>query len=318
MALPTSRDVHVDTLLTNVSIAYRNKNYIADQMFPLLPVMKRSDIVPKFDQSHWFRDQARLRAPGTRSARGGFSIDSTDTYYAKRYSFGVEIDDDTRDNADSVWALDENATNLATDMIQLRREVSLAGSHFTTGVWGNDDTGGVDFTVWSNYSTSSPLVNLSDYQDEVEGRIALEANSVAMGKQVWQKLKWHPDLLDSIKYTERGVITEQLFASLTGFSKVLIGRALYTTTAEGTAESSVAYSRVWGKNVLIYFAPDSPSLMTPSAGYCFTWQRVPSSIQYMVRHRDDEAEKDIFECNSYFVHKTTAARAGTFLSGAVA
>lgn len=318
MAIATSRDLHVDSLLTNVSVAYRNKNYVADQVFPILPVQKRSDIVPKFDQSHWFRDSARMRAPGTRSARGGFAVDSSYTYYAKRYSFGVEIDDDTRDNADSVWRLEENATNLATDIVQLRREVSLAGSHFTTGVWGNDDAGGVDFTQWSNYSTSTPLVNLSDYQDEVEGRIGIEANAVLFGKQVWQKLKWHPDLLDSIKYTERGVITEQLFASLTGFSKVLIGRALYTTSPEGTAEASVTYTRVWGKSALVYYVPDAPSLMTPAAGYCFTWQRVPDSIQYVLRHRDDEAEKDIIEANSYFVHKTTAARAGTFLSTVVA
>ena len=88
MTTPTSRDLHVDGLLTNVSIAYKNDTYIADQIFPVVPVMKQSDIVPKYDQSHWFRNGAVIRAPGTASVRGGFTVDTTDTYFANRYSYG--------------------------------------------------------------------------------------------------------------------------------------------------------------------------------------------------------------------------------------
>lgn len=314
----TQRDVHVDIPLTEVSIAYRNRRYIADQVFPILSVQKRSDIVPKFDQSPWFRDQAQMRAPGTRSQRGSFTTNVTDTYYCERYSFGVELADEVRDNADSVWNLEVNATNLATDMIQIRRERALAAKVFKTTVWDADKTGGSDFTQWSNYANSTPLMDLSTYQDEVEGKIAVEANTLVIGKQVWQKLRWHPDLIDTIKHVERGIITEQIFAALTGFEKVLIGRALYTDSPEGTAEASVTYSRIWGKHALVMYVPASPSLMEPAAGYCFTWARVPNSIQYMVRHRDEQAEIEIFECNSYFDHKVTSTKAGIFLAGAVA
>lgn len=318
--MPTPRDVHVDAPLTNALIGYRNTRFIADEVFPIVGVQKRSDIVPSYDQSPWFRRpgvQAVLRGPGSRSKRGSFTVNTSDTYYCNRYSFGVELDDDTRDNADSVWRLEERSSQLAMDMVYLERELALASEIFTTSVWGDDETGGVDFTVFSNYSTSQPLVVLSGYQDEVEGRIALEANAMLMGKEVWQQLKWHPDILDSIKYTERGLVTEDIFKSLTGFSKLLIGRAIYTTSPEGTAEASVTYSRIWGKHALVFYVAPSPSLMDPSAGYTFTWERVPGSLQYMVRHRDDEAEKDIFEANSYFDHKVTVANAGTFLSGAV-
>lgn len=43
MARPTARDVHIDGPLTGVSIAYRNEEYIADQVFPVVPVTKISD-----------------------------------------------------------------------------------------------------------------------------------------------------------------------------------------------------------------------------------------------------------------------------------
>ena len=70
---PTPRDLHVDQLLTQISIAFKNPSYIADQMFPMVPVRKQSDKIPKYDQSFWFRDQAVIRAPGTKSTGGSLS-----------------------------------------------------------------------------------------------------------------------------------------------------------------------------------------------------------------------------------------------------
>jgi hypothetical protein len=40
----TLRDAHVDALMTNISIAYRNANYIGEQIFPRVPVQKKSDV----------------------------------------------------------------------------------------------------------------------------------------------------------------------------------------------------------------------------------------------------------------------------------
>lgn len=314
--MPTPRDLHVDSLLTNVSIAYKNPMYIADRVFPVLPVNKQSDILPTYDQSHWFRDDAKIRAPRTRSEGGGWTV-GTDNYFALRYSYRAEVGDEERDNADSVWNLEQDAVEFATDKIAMRRERALATKIMTTGLWGNDDAGGTDFTRWSDYAASTPLLNATNYMDEVELRIGREANTLVIGKPVWNILRWHPDLLDAVKWTQRGVLTEDLVASLLGVERLLIGRALVTTTPEGTAEASVVYSRIWGKVALFLYVPPRAGLKQPAAGYTFTWARVPSSVQYVVRYRDDERETDIFEANTYFDHKITAGRAGTYLSDVV-
>ena len=314
---PTSRDLHVDSLLTNIAIGYTNQSYIADRIFPIVPVNKQSDIIPAYDQSHWFRDEARLRAPATKSEGGGWSV-TTDTYYAHRYSYRVEVPDEVRDNADDTWNLDSDATEFAMDKIGMRKEVAFATDFFTTTVWGDDLVGGTDFTQWSDYATSLPFVDLLAYQDEVEQRIGREANTIVMGKSVWNQLKWHPDLIETIKYTERGIATEELFMAATGFGRVLVGRAIMTTDPEGVAEDSITYSRIWGKHALIMYVPAAPSLLNPAAGYTFTWRRVPNSLAYVLRHRDAEREVDIVEGNTYFDQKVTAKRAGTFLSNVVA
>jgi hypothetical protein len=315
MAEVTSRDVHVDMLLTNMSIGYKNDLYIADSIAPIVPVRRQSDIIPRYDQSHWFRNQAQIRAPGTLSERGGFTVDNTMTYYCPRYSFGFEIPDEVRDNTDAPYDLDRDGTAFVTDRLMMKREVNWATRYFTTGVWGADVTPSV---LWSTYGTSTPLVDITTYQDAVEGRIARMPNRFVLGKQVMSVLKWHPNIMDTIKYVQRAVVTTDLMASLLDIETVLVGRAIYTTSAEGTPEANVVYQRVWGNDALLLYTPSAPSLMTPAATYTFTWQRVPNSIQYFTRKRNDEREVDILEGNTYFAQHVTSSRAGQFINNPVA
>jgi len=313
----TTRDLHVDALLTNVSIGYSNPAYIADQIFPLVPVVKQSDKYVIYDQSHWFRNEAQLRATGTSSARGGWTY-SNDTFFCDRYSYGAEIADEERDNSDSPFNLDRDSTEFATDKILMQREVAFAAGFFTTGVWTTDVVAGTDFTAWSDYASSSPLTDMATWMDAVEALIGREPNRLTIGKQVWSKLKWHPDLIDTIKYTQAGQVSTELAATLFELERILVGRAIYTTTADGTAEASVSYSRIWGKHALLTYTPANPSVRTPAAGYTFTWNRVPNSMMYIKRMRDEEREVDIIEANGYYDHKKTGANAGKFAQNVVA
>jgi hypothetical protein len=317
---PSSRDLHVDRPLTTISLAYRNAEYIADQIFPVVPVMKQSDKIPKYDQSHWFRNDAKFRAAGEKSHRGGFAVDTSDTYFCERASEGFEVADEQRDNQDAPFDLDRDATEFVTDKVQMKREVNFASNFMTTSVWGTDKDGtaNADFTQFSDYGGSSPLTVFTDYKDTVEGKIAREPNLLVLGKQVYSQLKWHPDLVDTIKYTQKGQLTPDLIAALLEVEKLLIGRAIYTTSVEGTAEASVSYTRVWGKSALMLYTPGRPSLLSPAAGYTFVWERVAKAIQYIKRMRDEEREVDIIEANSYFAQKVTGANGGLYMKAVVA
>lgn len=314
---PTPQDLHVNALLTNLSIGYKNAAYIADQVFPIVPVNKQSDIIPKYNQSFWFRDDAAVRAPGTASIGGGYTVDTSATYFANRYSRRFEIPDELRRNADAPWNLDEDATRFVTDKTMMRREVNFALNMFATGKWATDKVGAVDFTQWSDYAASQPDVDVDAYKDEVEAKIGVEPNKLVVGKQTHIQLKNHPTLVDRIKYTQRAQLTPELIASLLEVEQYLVGRSIYTTAVEGTAEGSVTYTRIWGKNALLAYVPASPSLLTPAAGYTFAWQVVANAIQYIKRMRNEEKEIDIIESNSYFDQKITASNAGLFLSAAV-
>ena len=65
MPKPTARDVHIDRAATNISIAYRNNAYIAEEVFPIVPSDKQSDLYFVFDKGSWFRNRSGPRAPTT-------------------------------------------------------------------------------------------------------------------------------------------------------------------------------------------------------------------------------------------------------------
>jgi hypothetical protein len=320
--MPDTRDVHFDRPLTNVSIGYQNLAYINDGVAPLLPVRKQTDLIPAYDQSHWFRDAAELRAPGTRARAGGFTV-SHDTYYCPRYSYAFHIPDELRDNTDDPYDMDRDGTEFVTDKIAMRREMALATSLFKAGVWGTDVIGGTsggggDFVYFSDYANSDPLVVVDGYTDAMELAIGREPNLIVMGKAVMMKFRWHPVIIDLIKYTQRGVVTEDLLSSLINVPELKIGRAIYTADPEGTAEASVTYSRIWGQHMLMLWRPERPSLMRPSAAYTIVWQRVPRAMQYIRRIRRNEEEVDVIEGNGYFAHKVTAPKAGLFMEQVIA
>ncbi len=320
MASPTLNDLHVDTLLTEVSIAYRNEFYVADQVFPLVSVSKQSDIYPKYDKADWFRDEAQRRAPGEEAKRIGYNVDSTNTYFADGFAIGHDIPDEKRAGADDVYKmnLDRAAVEIVTDKMQLRREVKFFTDFFTTSVWGTDKTGGTDFTYWDTFASSVPIQDIHDGAETILQNTGRKANLFLMGYNVWNELQDHPDFLDRVKYSQMGVMTEDLFARIIGVDRVLVARAIYTTGIE--LSGSESYSFIAGKNALLAYVAPRPSLLTPSAGYTFVWDGGMGGTgpQIISRRRDSARHTDVVEAFGWWDTVAVATDCGYYFSGAVA
>jgi hypothetical protein len=313
LAETSLHDVYYDQWLTTISIGYTNPDYIYSRIAQVVPVSLPTGLIPGYNQSDWFRNTANRRAPGTMSRRGGFTL-TQDTYSVKRDSFGFELPDEVRDATLEPYNMDRDGTLFATDKVQMAQELDFAATLFTTGQW-VDATG---YVQWNDYGASTPLALVTTTLDNIEGRIGREGNVLVIGKQVWNALRWHPDLLDTIKYVQRGVLSEDLVASLFGIDELIIGRGIYTATPEGTAEASVTYNRIWGKHLLALYKPSAPSLITPTAVYNFVWQRVPNANGYVRRFREESRELDVLEANSYHDFHVTSSRSGEFLVNIVA
>jgi len=130
MSRPTPGDVHVNTPLSNISVAYMQdaNSFISHKVFPNIPVLKQSDRYYVYDRGEFNRDEMAERAPGTESAGGSYKLDNTPTYYCTERAFHKDVPDSVRANSDSVLSPDRDATIFCTTKYLIKREVTWASS----------------------------------------------------------------------------------------------------------------------------------------------------------------------------------------------
>ena len=311
MSLPTHNDVHIDQIMTNISIAYRNGYYIADQVFPLVNVKKQSDKYFVFTKGDWFRNTAKKRAPGGRSEGSGFRL-SDGSYYCEEVAEHTLLEDETRDNADSVLNYETNKVNFVTDKILLELEERIEKMCMTTTNWDNYST---PTNLWSDYDNSDPLADIETAIDTIEGISGRLANTMVISNDVWKKLKHHPQLLDRMPVTGLRSATIDILKALTGIDKILIGRSLVNTAVEGQATD--VFARIWSKDVWVGHVAAAPALDTPSAGYTFVWPR-DGQIRGVRRWRDEDHHSDKIEAFMCYDDKVTGSDLGYVLDAVIA
>lgn len=316
MPQPTQNQVHVDAILTNISVAYMQKaeNFIASKIFPIVPVEKQSDKFFKYTKNDWFRDEAQRRADATESAGGGYNL-STDSYNAEVWAFHKDVGDQTRANADAPINVDREAVEFITSRLLLKMETQFVDSYFNTGIWGTDYT---PANLWSNYTTSDPLDDIEDAKRAILSTTGFEPNTLVIGYDVFKELKNHPDLVDRIKYTSSSVITTDMIARMFDVDRVVVSKAVKATNNEG---GTGAYDFTAGKNALLCYSAPSPGLLQPSAGYIMSWTGVSGGLGQTIgssRFRMESVKADRIEAEMAFDMKVVAADLGYFFSAVVA
>ena len=319
---PGTGDVHVDGLLTNMSIAYKNDMYIAERIFPVVPVNFQSDIIPRYDKSYWFRDLAKELADTEAPPASGYEVDNTMAYLCREYGVAHLISGRTRANAEAPYNPDVDGMEWLVDRLDMRNELAFVTDFWKTGVWTTDWTGGTTFEKWDLYATSTPIIDIRSAKRTVRRLIAREANVLVLGDLTYDRLADHPSILDRIKFSASAqapaMVTPNLIAQLCGLEDIPVGMSIYTTDEEGTAEASVTYSAAWDDDALLLFRPPRPSLKTPAAGYNFVWMSVWGGKRYIRRRREPLGDKsDLLEGFEWSDQKVTAPDAGLFLTDAV-
>lgn len=316
MPAPTGRDLYVDQLLTNILVGYRNLAFIAGDIGNELKVNSITGIIPKLTQSQWFRNLANPRKSGTKATESGFGTDITATYLLSRFSHAVRVMDDDRKNAaGGPFELDKLATMLAANIVDLKKEITLAAAFFAASKGWTDLAAGADFTAWDDMAASNPMLDVDKARDTMEAKIGASPRVLIVGKDVFTRgLKWNPALLDVIRFTQKGVLSQAQIAEILDVD-IRVGSAIYTTAVEGTTESSVTYTRVWGKSALLLNQPQGLDMTAP--GLARISRSVAGGERWVRRFRYDEEEFDKFEANCEFQYKQVDARAGTFFGTVV-
>lgn len=330
MPQPTQSDLHVDVPLTNISVAYLQDEsaYVADRVFPRVPVQKQSDLYWKYHKSEWRRTDVERRAPSTETPGVGWNVE-TAQYFAHVYGVHKDIDDQLRANADSPFNLNRDATRFVTDQLLLKRDIDWSNTYFASGVWDTDLSGVAssptsgEFLRWDE-SGSDPIGDVTSEVIALRENTGMSPNTLVVNPYVLHALRNHADILERIKYTQRGIVSEDLLASLFGVDKILVTWASLNTGERfqdpSSSDDNATYQFINGRHALLVYANPNPSLMTPSGGYTFTWNGYLGGNNRGIRikrFRQENIASDRIEGEMTYDMNVVSSDVGAFFSDAV-
>lgn len=321
---PGKGDVHVNRPLTQIAVAFsqRPDMFIADRAFPIVPVAKQSDSYFVIPRGAWFRDEMKKRAPGTESAGRTHQV-SNDTYNADVWALHEDLADQIRANYDSPLQAEREMTEGLTLAGMIRKERLFSTSFMATSVWTGDFTGVAaspstsEFLQW-NDPLSTPIEDIRAGATRLHARSGFRPNKLILGRQVYDKLIDHPDIVGRIDRGQTAgtaLVLRQTLAALFEVGEVLIMDSVYNSAVEGATD---AYAFIGGKSALLIYAPASPGLYVPSAGYTFSWSALGGTGMRVKRFRMEPTASDRIEIEMAFAHKKVSADLGSFFATAVA
>jgi len=275
---------YTDPVLTNLVVAQlqSDENFIADKIFPNVPVDKQSGKYYVWPRGQFNRlGEVKKLAPGVESEVISLQV-SQDNYFAEVYALGMYFNEQELANVDTQLNVRlAGATALANQM-RLKREVDWISNYFAPGVWTTNYTGvasaptATQFVRWSDYVSATPIRDVTRAKTALflaSGGTAAYSDIVAvMTQDVYDVLVNHPDILSRINggatVANPARVTRQGLAAALEVDEILIPRAIGNTGKEGLPD---AHDFLVKNRFGLFSRPKAPGIMTPAAGYNFTW-----------------------------------------------
>lgn len=303
------QDVVVDPALSNVSIRYTNDTFIADLVLPTIKVSKQTGKYYVYDKSNLRLDKTN-RAAGSPANEIDFGVAPTGSFSCDDHALKGFVADEIQDQADAALNPLIDETETVTEKLLIDREVSAAALLTSTAnMTQNTTLSGT--SQWSDYSNSDPIGDIRTARTLIHANTFKKPNTLILGKQVFDMLCDHPAIIERVKYSQLGVVTEELMARVFQVEKIIVGEAGQNTANEGQTDV-LAY--IWGKNAIVAYISPVVRIKMLTLGATFTY-----GTREVKRWRDEDREGTYVRIGKdNYVQKLIAAACGYLVKNAIA
>ncbi len=261
----TPSTVHVDQALSQISVAYTNPAFVAEELFPVVPVDKQHDVYFKFSKQH-FRARPDAHASGADVNEIEIDLDARQSYFCDGHALDLAIPDPLKANADPGADLDIETTLKVVEMVRLNEEINAAAQLTAANITQNSTLAGT--SQWSDYVNSDPIAEVEKQKETIQQTTGMLPNRLLLSRPVFRTLRNHPRIIDRIKYTVTPPLSTQQLADAFEVEKIVLAQGLKNTATMGQLDS---LSYIFGKNALLFYRPPQPGKRVVSLGYTFVW-----------------------------------------------
>jgi hypothetical protein len=321
---------HIDQFLTNLSVMYRNGQFVSGLIMPGVPVLKQSDLFATYGTDN-LRSLDDAISPKSVSNEVIMSRSGTQ-YYCDGHALKHVIADEDRAN-DDLGSLDIDATILLTDQILLNREINCL-NNVIAGVGATNDLSASSGADQFDNDSFDPIKYIDEQKITIAKKIGRKPNVLVLSTPVLKGLRNNALVKGRITGApslDGSAITLQQLAAVLEIEQVIEASAVVNTAAEGMAD---ALDFVWKKYALLSYVPKTPGLRTLSLGYHFMWNFpaaspvagksgliddiIPGGAGYGMRQWYDKARRStIIEATMYYSQQVVCPNAGILFSNAV-
>ena len=238
----------INPALMAIVIAHRNKEMIADEVLPRVPVGKQEFKWLEHNMAEGFTvpdtKVGRSSQPNQVSFSAIEKTSSTEDYGLDDPIPQADIDN-APENYDPIGRASEGIINI----VELDREVRVAAAVFNAATYGaNNKVALVGGDQFSDYVNSDPVGVITGALDTM----IMRGNIIAIGRAVFSKLATHPQILKAVHGNsgDAGVATRRQLAELFELDDILVGSAWVNTARKGQA---LVLARTWGKHLALLY-----------------------------------------------------------------
>lgn len=255
------RPFPVDPILTSISRAYRNSEYIADIVLPRTPVAHSEFKYRVFDKETY------LTIPETRVGRKGIPNQvelgfSTAASNVLDYALDDAVPYSDIEDAPEGWNPEQKAVEFLTELILLAREKRAADLVFNEDTYSSGLKTTLSGTSQFSHASSNPIATIKAAIDALFQR----PNMIVMGREVFSALSTHSKIIQTVypNANGNGIVTPEQLASIFDVRRVVVGNAWLNSARPGAAPSIV---RAWGKHMaLLHINPAAGTRDLPTFG----------------------------------------------------
>ncbi|PAK14349.1 MULTISPECIES: major capsid protein [Burkholderia cepacia complex] len=235
----------VDPVLTGLAIGYTNAEFIGQNLMPIVEVEKEGGQIPKFGKEA-FRLYNTER--GLRAASNRINPDDPDTVAVNLDEHDIEFPIDYREEQESAFPIEQAAVNTTTEALQLRREKKIADIAQSPASYSDGNKKALSAAEKFTADGSDPIGVIEDGKEAIRTKIGRRPNTMVIGASAYKTLKHHPQLIDKIKYSMKGIVTADLLKEIFEVDNIVVGEAIY-------ADDRDRFRDIWGANIVLAYVP---------------------------------------------------------------
>lgn len=256
----------INPVLGKYALGYMPSNLIGRDLLPSIPFDAEKVRLPKWESNQFTIPDSTVRAMRSDVAELEFGDFSYVDLTLDEHTFKYKLDKREIANANLNLGI-SNAQRIALSdamsRLRIAQEKEIATILTTTGNYASGHVSEISVSTskWSDYANSTPLGDIQTAIDKVYNATGTMPTHIWLGYTVWNKLKWHPDILEIMKTTADKVVTPQFLGNIFGVPNVKIGTQTYKTTNGGTNTD------IWGNYFGVTIVnPASASSPQPAFG----------------------------------------------------